>query len=208
MNRITVLLVLLIKLTDIQANCGGCGPAISIKNTTITSKILGNYVDTLRLTLNPSDSTLVFSLSIFEGNCDFEQVKWSKNGVPIPGGLKCYAAGPGVYNVSAVLNYSPVSVFIIVTTITTSVDELKDNLASDIFLFPNPSSTGIFTLERALGAEGCSIAIYDLNGQLMKKLTMNTKDELLDISDCKKGTYFLEWTMVNGSKKRKKFIFD
>lgn len=204
------LLFLIILYSTIAKATGGCGSGLEIRNPTWYSKIISINVDTIRRELNPTDSTIVFGLYIFEGNCDVVNAHWFKNGNPITDGLNCTAVGPGIYRVKYqtdapyITNYDVVIIF---TAKTTGVDDLTNKLAPDFQLFPNPSISGLFTMERET-AEPCSIKIYDLTGHVIKEQQMVDAHVVTDISGFEKGMYVLELTTTNGFKRRKKMVFN
>ncbi len=68
---------------------------------------------------------------------------------------------------------------------TVSVEEVTAN--QEIQVYPNPSS-GIFHVENAQGA---SMEIYNVNGQLIKKMDNATSFQTIDLSEVGNGTFLL-----------------
>jgi hypothetical protein len=210
MKPITLLVLLLIKYATMQA-VGGCGPAIIISNPAPQQYKIYKYIDTIRITLNPLDENISFELTQYSGDCQFMNSSWFKNGLPITGNdIKCVTSGVGIYTISTEgwggSSPAHITVTIIVTTPVTSVDE--ESAGADIRVFPNPSAEGVFTIEKDRSPEPSSIAIYDLDGQIIKKMEMDQQKMTIDMSGFAKGVYFLEWTSINKLKRRKKIIFD
>lgn len=208
MNRIALLLLLLLKLTNVDAGIGGCGPAIMVKNYTQKKYNFTKLSDTLHLSLNPADSTLEFGLYMNETGCNFSNVNWSKNGTPIANGLVCHTHGSGVYRVSGHFDNYLFNVVISVNSIITDVAESEENPLMQINILPNPSFYGLFMVKRELAYEPFAISLYNVNGELVKQLEMKNKEMVLEISDFEKGAYILEWTSKNGESRRKKFIYN
>ncbi|MCL2042368.1 MAG: choice-of-anchor J domain-containing protein [Bacteroidales bacterium] len=69
-------------------------------------------------------------------------------------------------------------------------------------IYPNPSSTGIFTITTDGNA---TIKALTMDGRLIKEQPMN-KETTLDLSDCPKGTYLLQITHKNGTVTTRKVV--
>ncbi len=208
MKQLRLLILLLLYSAVLNAK-GGCGSSIEIKNPTPLTKIITSSRDTIRMVLNPADSTIIFALYIFEGNCDIVNAHWFKNGSAIKDDWLCQSAGKGIYRVTYqtdapfITNYD---ITIIVTDQPTGIHE-PTKLALDFNLFPNPSVSGLFTIEREV-AEPCIVRIYDFRGHIVKEQKIVNTRDLVDISMLYKGMYVLELAAANGLQRRKKIVFD
>ena len=79
---------------------------------------------------------------------------------------------------------------------------IADNPKTTCKIYPNPSSTGIFTVTTEGNA---TVKALTIDGRLIKEQTMN-KETTLDLSDCPQGTYLLQITHENGAKTTQKII--
>lgn len=212
MKQIILLLTLSLKLTNM--NAGGCAPWLLISNPTAVPYYLdGDYADTLYVTLNPSDSNLIFDLQQSGAGCysvgGYTNLQWYKNGVPIAGNTHCISAGTGVYTYLSVfggVNYLNVTIIVTAAASATGVHESQE--ASGIHIFPNPSTSGIFNLKNEISEKAYSINIYNMTGQFISTKEVNQQSDLLDLSDYNKGLYFLEFIFDDGMKRRQKIIYD
>ena len=209
MNRILLFISVFVSLTSLNAIAGNCRPSLIISNNNNPQKFnLTAFTYTIHISLDPSDSTLIFWLYTNGTNCDYSNSKWSKNGVPIATGLACNTAGNGTYKVTSYFNNHPVHVTILVNNIRTGLTEPEGDPTKQLNIVSNPSFYGLYTLKREIATEPYSISIFNKQGELMKKMVMKNKEMVLEISDFQKGTYLIEWTSQNGDKGKKKFIYD
>lgn len=83
--------------------------------------------------------------------------------------------------------------------ITTSIVDINTN---NITIFPNPS-TGIFNIRNKNAKQ---IEILNLNGQVIKYKKINSENYSFDLSNQKKGVYFVRLTTNNNTFVRKLII--
>jgi hypothetical protein len=74
-------------------------------------------------------------------------------------------------------------------TTTTAID---DHVLSNIKLYPNPCTNRI-----QLNDNCDQVMVYNLSGQLVKKVENYTRGKAIDISDCKSGIYLVEVVKAN-----------
>lgn len=195
-------------------NAGGCAPWLTVSNPNASQYYLdGDYTDTLFVTLNPSDSNLVFDLYHSGSGCysvgGYTNLQWYKNGIPVAGNTHFVCAGAGIYQYTSTfggVNYLNVTIIVTAAASETGIHESQET--SGIHVFPNPSSSGIFNLENEISEKEYSINIYNLTGQFIDKQVSNQQNEILDLSDYKKGLYFLEFIFEGGTIRRQKIIYE
>lgn len=73
----------------------------------------------------------------------------------------------------------------------------ENNTAANLSLYPNPAS-GFVNFVSA-GASVKSISIYDMNGQLIESIPVNSDNTRLDVSAYASGIYFYSTTDTNGN---------
>ncbi len=210
MKHFIILLILIFKLSIINAS--ECYPRLNISNPS-TSQYIPNPYDTIRVTLNPLDTNLAFYLLQGGSGCPssaFSNILWFKNGSPISGNLQCFNSGVGVYNFTCLFNLVSMNVTIVVnlSSTATGINIPKESPMTGIRLFPNPNVTGLFNLENEKIENTYSISIYNSNGQFIEKQFFSEQSGVLDLSERKRGLYFLEFIFENGVKSHQKVIYD
>lgn len=92
-------------------------------------------------------------------------------------------------------------------TLSINTNELLDN--NDIILFPNPATTSFSIKTLSITSGLVEVAIYNLNGQLIKsdvdfqKQVNASQDNQYDVSDLNNGIYFVKVVSENTSKTMK-----
>jgi PKD repeat protein len=79
---------------------------------------------------------------------------------------------------------------------------ITENSKTEVQVYPNPSSTGIFSITTEGNA---TIKALSVDGRLIKEQTMSQKT-MLDLSTCPQGVYFLQITLENGTMTTQKVI--
>jgi hypothetical protein len=89
-------------------------------------------------------------------------------------------------------------------SLSINTNELFDN--NDIILFPNPATTSFSVKTLSITSGLVEVAIYNLNGQLIKsavdfqKQVNSSQDNKYDVSDLNNGVYFVKVVSENTSK--------
>lgn len=89
-------------------------------------------------------------------------------------------------------------------SLSINTNELFDN--NDIILFPNPATTSFSVKTLSITSGLVEVAIYNLNGQLIKsavdfqKQVNSSQDNQYDVSDLNNGVYFVKVVSENTSK--------
>ncbi len=76
--------------------------------------------------------------------------------------------------------------------------------ASKIVLYPNPSSTGRFTLESSVNIK--QLRVYNLTGTVLLDKVMNSRNEDIDLSSFGPGTYLIRMQHDSGLTFRKVLV--
>ncbi|MBP6410338.1 MAG: T9SS type A sorting domain-containing protein [Pseudarcicella sp.] len=140
----------------------------------------------------------LFSLetSTLDNNIQYE---WYRDNALLPNALKpsLKILKEGIYKARTSVYYSPAKTL---TQNLTCFSEYSDTLNfkfdpnfNGISISPNPSKTGIFTLETKETLIGGKITIYDLNGRILKEFVISEPYERfeLDLRQEKNTTYLL-----------------
>ena len=194
-------------------NAGGCNPWFNISNPIPVNHSIGGLNDTFLVVLNPLDSNLVFDLYHNGASCGgstYSNLQWFKNGIPIAGNTQCINAGAGIYQFTCTFDGTEsLNITIIVTAVAGVATGVRESqVVSGIHLFPNPSVTGLFNIENEKTVNTYSVSIYNSTGQFIKQQVFTKQNGVLDLSDYKKGIYFIEFIFENGKKNRQKIIYD
>ena len=91
-------------------------------------------------------------------------------------------------------------------TTSSGIDVYSNNFK----LYPNPSPTGIFILENNLFSENNShftANIINITGQTVKTISINETDNIIDLSNFKKGIYFIEINANNFKISKKLMLY-
>lgn len=82
-----------------------------------------------------------------------------------------------------------------------SVNELVEE--EDVLIYPNPTSSILnFEISKSLEKD---VIIYDLNGKVVKTLSIKNTYYSTDISELEQGTYFVQF-VINGQSLVKRII--
>jgi hypothetical protein len=86
---------------------------------------------------------------------------------------------------------------------TKTVTAIMDSKAHETVLYPNPATNVLYLMNNDHSEGG--IAIYDINGLLVKKQSLHAELNVLDIQILSRGTYMVKYPQ-NGQTKTVKFI--
>ncbi len=71
---------------------------------------------------------------------------------------------------------------------------IEDQLSNHIYIFPNPSTSGIFTISDQLGTIKNAV-VYNTLGQEILRLDTN---KTINLSNYPAGNYLVRATLING----------
>ena len=106
------------------------------------------------------------------------------------------------------LKLSEVGPSYLVVPLSVNTSEISGN-KNTITIFPNPSSTSFSIVNSSNAGEFLKVAIYNLNGQLVKKdsdfqkKSSNSQNKQYDVSDLNNGIYFVKVASESDTRIRK-----
>jgi len=192
------------------------GSAYLLNGTSYTSA--GTYMDTIT-NMGGCDSVITLNLTIknvntnvtqngatFTSNANAAVYQWidcNNNNQPISGqtAQSYTATNNGNYAVIVTKN-GCTDTSSCYQLIGLSISENSDN--QSIFVYPNPSSNGKFTIENTEAIK--QITITDITGKVLVQQATNQQKTEIDLSSFSKGIYFLNATLKNNEIKSIKII--
>ena len=74
-------------------------------------------------------------------------------------------------------------------------------------VYPNPSSIGMFNISAGRRFNGnADVRVYNLQGVMLKELSWNGENTMLNLTNLSKGIYFMKVSNINGFETRKLII--
>ncbi len=89
---------------------------------------------------------------------------------------------------------------------STPLTGIKDNSTIAVTVYPNPSSSGIFTADLSAVNGNSSITVYDIIGNVVLKKESASSKQVIDLTGTANGSYFLTVTNQAGSITKKIII--
>ncbi len=121
--------------------------------------------------------------------------------VPTGGEIAAFCNGP-VYN-----ERSAAAKSILVTDVSGAEEESTNELSTiDFTMYPNPATNDVSLLfDNSI--EGISVVLHDVAGKLVPiELTLNGREYLFNVSNCKQGIYFVTVSSYGGSQTKQLIV--
>lgn len=188
-------------VTNTVAASGGCAAATSTATVTINAlPTTPTYTYTY-----PTPSTVLFNSSVAPAGTTYQ---WYLNGVAIAGATSpTYTANgataPGTYTVR--FNSTATGCQSAASTPLTVTATLPTLAGSSLQLFPNPTTTGLLTLQLNGYTKAVQLTVLDALGRvvLKQKVAAGQVQTQLDLSGTATGVYLLRATTEGGTEVRR-----
>jgi len=181
-----------ISLNDIAFKTQRSGTGI---RTFFVRSSVDNYTSNLAATINPVNANLsVQTGDVFFWNYDSKISGQNGSKIMLPTGYITNSSSSVTFRFYAWNSEAPSGTFsiddVVINGSASVAAGLTETTKDKFIAFPNPSSTGIFTID-INASTNAKVFIYDVVGKLILAKELDAQNQQLNLSDYPNGSYFI-----------------